>query len=170
MFRTFTVLALLAAGGGAAIIHAQQGSGSSRQIAPAALDRALLDQYCVTCHNDRLKTGGFSLEKMDVTQVAEHADLLEKIASKLKTGQMPPQGRPRPDQPAVAAYVAKLETALDAAAAALPNPGRVAVHRLNRLEYVNTIHDLLALDIDPALLPADNGGVGFGHSAGVRTV
>jgi hypothetical protein len=173
MFRTFTVLAFLAAGAGAAIIHAQQGSGLSRtprQTPPVAIDRALLDQYCVACHNERLKTGGFSLEKLDVSQVVGHADVLEKIASKLKTGQMPPQGRPRPDKAAVAAYVARLETALDAAAAALPNPGRVAVHRLNRLEYVNTIHDLLALDIDPALLPADNGGVGFDNNADVLSV
>src|SRR4051795_8849177 len=104
MFRTLTVVALLgAAGTGAAIIHAEQvkgrptataSSGSSQAVrattdrvartavpshAPAAIDRALLDQYCVTCHNERLKTGGLSLEKLDVTQVAAHADVLEKI-------------------------------------------------------------------------------------------
>jgi hypothetical protein len=186
MFRTITALGLLsAAGAGAAIIHAEQAKPPARVAAattdrvakatvpshaPVAIDRALLDQYCVTCHNERLKTGGFSLEKLDVSQVAQHADVLEKIARKLKTGQMPPQGRPRPEKAVVAAYVANLETALDAAATTQPNPGRVAVHRLNRLEYVNTIHDLLAIDVDPALLPADNGGVGFDNNADVLAV
>jgi mono/diheme cytochrome c family protein len=140
------------------------------QRAAAPISLALIDQYCVTCHNQRLKTGGLVLEGLDPAKVAEHAELLEKVVRKLSTGQMPPPGRPRPDKPAVTAFVNSVESALDNVAAASPNPGRLAVHRLNRLEYVNTIHDLLALDIDPALLPADSGGVGFDNNADVLSV
>jgi mono/diheme cytochrome c family protein len=142
------------------------------QSAPAAtpLGPALIDQYCVGCHNARLKSGGVVLEGLDPAKVQDHAELLEKVVRKLRTGQMPPAGRPRPDKSTTTAFVSALETALDHAAAASPNPGRLAVHRLNRLEYVNTIHDLLALDIDPALLPADNGGVGFDNNADVLSV
>jgi hypothetical protein len=131
---------------------------------------ALINEYCVGCHNQRLKTGGLILEGIDGTQVAEHAELFEKVVRKLRTGQMPPAGRPRPDKARTVAFVEALETELDRTAAASPNPGRLAVHRLNRLEYVNTIRDLLALEIDPALLPADNGGVGFDNNADVLSV
>src|SRR2546426_364013 len=131
----------------------------------ALLDRALLDQYCVTCHNEKLKTAGLLLDKLNVTEVAANAEALERVAHKLRTGEMPPAGRPRPDKATSDAFATALEAALDQSAAAAPNPGRLAVHRLNRLEYVSAIHDLLALDIDPALLPADNGGVGFDNNA-----
>lgn len=141
---------------------------SNQSTAP--VDRALLDRYCVTCHNERLKTAGLTLDKIDVTQAAAHAEVLEKVARKLRAGQMPPAGRPRPEKAAVEAFVTALEGALDRAASAAPNPGRVAVHRLNRLEYVNVIQDLLALDIDPAMLPVDNPGVGFDNNADVLSV
>jgi hypothetical protein len=134
------------------------------------VDRALLDRYCVACHNEKLKTAGLMLDKLDVSQVSTNAEVLEKVARKLRTGQMPPAGRPRPDAAARDGFVATLEAALDRAAEAAPNPGRIAVHRLNRLEYVNAIHDLLALSVDPALLPADNGGVGFDNNADVLSV
>jgi hypothetical protein len=136
----------------------------------APLDRALLDRYCVTCHNEKLKTAGLVLTTVDLSQVAAHAEVLEKVSLKLRTGQMPPEGRPRPDKATVDAFATSLETALDRVAKASPNPGRVSVHRLNRFSYVNAIRDLLDLEIDPALLPADNGGVGFDNNADVLSV
>ncbi|PYR46370.1 MAG: hypothetical protein DMF89_22130 [Acidobacteria bacterium] len=164
---------------GIAALHAEQAPVSKpglqaraeTQAKPAPIDRALIDQFCVTCHNEKLKTGGLSLQSLDLTQVSANADVLEKIVRKLGTGQMPPAGRPRPESKVAEAFVVSLEAALDRAASAAPNPGRVVVHRLNRLEYVNSIHDLLALDIDAtALLPADNGGVGFDNNADVLSV
>jgi mono/diheme cytochrome c family protein len=140
------------------------------EAAPAPVDRALVDTYCVTCHNEKLKTAGLLLDRVDFTRVSSQAAVLEKVVHKLRTGQMPPAGRPRPDRAALDAFATMLETALDRAAAAHPEPGRTPVHRLNRLEYVNAIHDLLALDIDPALLPADNGGVGFDNNADILAV
>src|SRR6266851_3377935 len=150
---------------------APRSSGVSLLSTPAvAVNGALLNEYCISCHSQRLKTGGLILEGIDGTPVADHAELFEKVVRKLKTGQMPPAGRPRPDKARTTAFVETLETEIDRAAAASPNPGRLAVHRLNRLEYVNIIRDLLALEIDPALLPADNGGVGFDNNADVLSV
>jgi hypothetical protein len=144
----------------------------ARDAQPATpLDRALLDKYCTSCHNDRARTAGLALDKVDVAQVAANAQILEKVAWKLRTGQMPPAGRPRPAHDIVESFATALETALDRAAAVRPNPGRLPVHRLNRVEYVNVIHDLLALDVDgAALLPADNSGLGFDNNADVLSV
>ena len=136
----------------------------------AALDRSLLDRYCVTCHNERLLTGGLALDAIDITQVSANAEVLEKVTRKLRAKQMPPVGRPRPEPAAVEAFASSLESALDRAAFDAPNPGRVAVHRLNRLEYINVIEDLLALEIDPALLPVDDPGIGFDNNADVLSV
>src|SRR6185295_15055734 len=86
---------------------------TSAAAVPAGPPRALLDQYCVSCHNDRLKTAGLSLEKIDTTDVAGHAEVLEKVVRKLRTGTMPPEGRPHPDKAAADQFAATLETALD---------------------------------------------------------
>ena len=134
------------------------------------LDRSLLDRYCVTCHNERLLTGGLALDAIDLTQVSANAEVLEKVTRKLLAKQMPPAGRPRPEPAAVEAFASAIESALDRAASDAPNPGRVAVHRLNRLEYINVIEDLLALEIDPALLPVDDPGIGFDNNADVLSV
>lgn len=144
--------------------------GLHAQGDPPPVDRALLDRYCVACHNSRLRTGGLSLDDIDVTQVVDHAEVLEKVVRKLRAGQMPPPRRPRPDPADASVFVASLETALDRAAATTPHPGRVSVHRLNRLEYVNVISDLLALEIDPAMLPVDDAGIGFDNNADVLSV
>jgi hypothetical protein len=126
----------------------------------------MLDKYCVTCHNQRLKTAGLMLDALDLGQVSEHAETWEKVVRKLRTGAMPPAGRPRPDSALYDSASSWLEAELDRAALAHPNPGRPTLHRLNRVEYRNAIRDLLALDIDAeALLPADNAGYGFDNNA-----
>ena len=130
---------------------------------PAASSRALLDQYCVICHSDRLETAGLSLEQLDTADVHEGAEIWEKVIRKLRTGSMPPSTRPQPPAEERGALVSWLETSLDQAAQASPNPGRTeTLRRLNRTEYQNAIRDLLAIDIDAkALLPADEAGYGF---------
>jgi mono/diheme cytochrome c family protein len=132
-------------------------STTAQSSAVPPIDRRLLDQYCVSCHNERLRTGGLTLDKIDVDRIGANADVWEKVVRKLRGEQMPPTGRPRPDKPAAAAFVSSLEAALDRAGAAAPNPGRPVTHRLNRTEYTNAIRDLLALEIDArSLLPADD--------------
>ena len=133
--------------------------------------REIFDRYCVACHNQRLQTGGLALDGVDPARAAVHAPILEKVVHKLRTGQMPPEGRPRPDRAEVDAFVAALERALDRAAAADPNPGRVASRRLNRVEYVNVIKDLLGLEINgEELLPSDMAGFGFDNNADVLSI
>jgi mono/diheme cytochrome c family protein len=128
--------------------------------------RASLNKYCVTCHNTRLKTGGLSLDAMDLENVAHGAEVWEKVVRKVRSGAMPPQGVSRPDRQTADSMVAWLETALDRAAAAAPSPGRPLVHRLNRVEYANAVRDLLAVDVDAAaLLPPDDSIQGFDNIA-----
>ena len=147
---------LLAAGAA----HAQ--APASAEAEAAAAQRVLLDRYCVTCHNERLRTGGLQLDRVDVGHVGEAAEIWEKVVRKLRAGQMPPAGRPRPEPAAYDGLASWLETELDRAADARPNPGRPVVRRLNRLEYTNAIRDLLALEVDGrALLPTDESGYGF---------
>ena len=124
---------------------------------------ALIERYCVGCHNDRLTTGGLSLEGVDAGDPSAHAEVWERVVRKLRTGSMPPQPRPRPDRQTYGHLVAYLETALDEAAAITPKPGRTETfRRLNRTEYQNAIRDLLALEIDAsALLPRDDVAFGF---------
>ena len=128
-----------------------------------APERALLDRYCVTCHNDALRTAGLALDNLDLDRVGDHADVWEKVVGKLRAGMMPPAGRPRPDGEASGRLVAYLEAELDRAAAAHPDPGRsAALRRLNATEYRNAVRDLLDLDVDVAtLLPADDSSAGF---------
>ena len=135
-------------------------------------ERALLDRYCVTCHNTELKTAGLALDTYDVDDVSTSPHVWEKVVAKLKSGQMPPVGRPRPDTPALTNLVGSIEQALDHAWLAAPNYGRpAAVHRLNRAEYTNAVRDLLSLDVDGrALLPPDDSGYGFDNIGDVLTV
>ena len=138
------------------------------EAAAQAPSRALLDRYCVTCHNERLKTANLMLDQVDLDQVGDHAEALEKVVRKLRAGQMPPDGRPRPARADVETFVAALEAALDREAAGQLAPGRVASRRLNRVEYVNAIEDLLDLRVDGAeLLPGDMAGFGFDNNAEV---
>ena len=140
---------------------------------PADERRQLLDTYCIACHNERLETAGLVLESaaIDAADVAANTAVWEKVLRKVRSGQMPPAGRPRPAADAAGRFAGELASALDAVAAAAPDPGRPAVHRLNRTEYVNAVRDLLALEIDGrALLPADDSGFGFDNNADVLTM
>ena len=114
---------------------------------PASSSQALIAKYCVGCHNERTRTGGLALDRLDVTNPGDHAQTWETVVEKLRAGSMPPPGRPRPDTATYVAAAAELERALDRAWAANPDPGRIgAVHRLNRTEYSNAIRDLFGLD------------------------
>jgi len=136
-----------------------------------APDAAFLQQYCVTCHNDRVKAGALTLASLDVTAVDGHVEVWEKVVRKLRTGMMPPEGVPKPAAAARAAFTGALEAALDRAAARRPDPGTPALHRLNRAEYANAVRDLLALDVDvAALLPPDDSAAGFDNIADVLGV
>ena len=157
-----------------AALMAPQAAGLGQAIPPAspsASHRAVLDQYCVTCHNQRLKTGGLTLDAVDLDKIAERADIWEKVVRKLRTGAMPPPGLRRPDAATYHSLTAWLEGELDGAAAAHPNPGRPMLHRLNRAEYANAVRDLLAVNVDAAsLLPPDDSAYGFDNISDVLGV
>ena len=169
-----TGFAAFAAGAATAPPHPvarAQAAPASNPAPAAALDRTLLDRYCVTCHNERMQTAGLLLDQVDLDDLRASAPVLEKVVRKLRSGQMPPASARQPDQPAVDAFTAALVTALDDFAAEHPNPGRVSVRRLNRTEYANAIRDLLALEIDGAsLLPADTSAFGFDNIADALSV
>lgn len=138
---------------------------------PAAAGAALLKTYCATCHSNRLKTADVTLEGMDLSTFTGKAEVLEKVLRKIKSGQMPPAGMPHPDAATAAAFTQFLESGLDAEAAAHPNPGRPAIHRLNRAEYSNAIRDIFDLDITPgAMLPVDDSGYGFDNNGDVLSL
>src|SRR5262249_35009364 len=131
--------------------------------------RALLDKYCVTCHNQRTKAGSLVLESLDVNRLGEESAIWEKVVRKLRGRLMPPAGLPRPNEALYADFTTWLETGLETYAVAHPDPGRPETfRRLNRTEYQNAIHELLALDIDAsAYVPADDAAFGFDNIGGV---
>jgi len=135
--------------------------------------QAVLNKYCVTCHSQRLRTAGLVLEGIDAANPAARAEVWERVIAKLRARSMPPAGMPRPDAATYHAIATSLETAIDRAWAANPNPGRIgAVHRLNRVEYNNAIRDLFALDIDvTSKLPGDETADGsFDNFADVLSI
>src|SRR5439155_7949554 len=151
----------------------QTGSAAATPTARTAATtrREFLNAHCIACHNSKLKTAGLVLESIDAERVGVQAEIWEKVLRKVRSGQMPPSGRPQPDRQAATLFGDQLAAALDNVAAAAPNPGRPAVHRLNRGEYVNAIRDLLDLEIDGrALLPPDDSGLGFDNNADVLTM
>src|SRR5437867_556488 len=152
---------VVAAGGFVLAVHAQQ--PTARASLPPAAHRDVVNRYCVSCHNDRVKRGGLALDAVAAREVSDNPEVWEKVLRKVRARQMPPVGMPRPDEATYDAAIASLETSLDRAAAAKPNPGRTeSLRRLNRTEYQNAIRDLLALEIDVAsLLPADDSSYGF---------
>ena len=151
------------------LVHAQApGPGGQYRAAAdaaaigAASQRALLDQYCVTCHNDRLKTAQLSLEKLDLAGVGDHPELWEKVVRKLRAGVMPPPDVRRPPLAEYEALRDWLEDGHRSQGSTRVNPGAVVLHRLNRTEYTNAVRDLLDLDIDAAtLLPPDDSAQGL---------
>lgn len=152
------------------------GQAPGRKSTPSAAGvsaqqaRALLDRYCVSCHNDRIKTANLSLQNLDVARLADHAELAEKVIRKMRAGVMPPPDSPRP---ALAEYEGLrdwMEAEIDRAATK-PRPGSIVLHRLNRTEYANVIRDLLDLRIDATtLLPPDDSAHGFDNIAGSLTL
>jgi hypothetical protein len=143
-------------------------------VSSAADEAALLNRYCVTCHNEKLKGGAglnaeaarkLSLDKFDPAHVHDDAEVWERVVRKLRAGMMPPAGMRRPDRATYKSMTSWLENELDRTATPyMPPPG---LHRLNRTEYANAIHDLLDLDIDPAkYLPSDDSTHGFDNIAG----
>ena len=165
MFRSTTIAIL------AAFILCLTVEVSVIQAAEAEDYRAVLDRYCVGCHNDRLQTAGISLDDLDVGHVATGAETWEKVVRKLRAREMPPPRRPRPDEETYIDFVDWIETELDQASLANPNPGTETIHRLNRTEYTNAIRDLLALEIDGReLLPADDQSYGFDNIADVLSL
>ena len=162
MGRRRIFLGALLAIAGVSIAPAQQ---------PRAASPAFLARYCTGCHNQQLKTAGIVLNGVDPAQPGENAQVLEKVLRKVRTGEMPPPGLPRPEPAVAQSFTASLASALDQAARKNPNPGRPAIHRLNRIEYSNAVCDLLAIDIDPgATLPPDDSGYGFDNIADVLSV
>src|SRR5215213_4021323 len=159
----------LLAGSGALTLRAQQYSRSSSPRYPrtssktAAPHLALVDEYCLSCHDQDHKKGSLALDTVAEQDVARHPEVWEKVVRKLRVRQMPPVGKERPDEATYTAVIASLESALDRAAAGHPMPGRTAtIRRLTRTEYQNAVRDLLALDIDAAaLLPSDESSYGF---------
>jgi mono/diheme cytochrome c family protein len=148
-----------------------QGAASAGTAVTNAERQAMVTKYCVTCHSDRLKTAGLVLENLDLSRVPSDAHVWEKVARKLRAGAMPPQGMPRPEPGALNEFAAYLETTLDRAAMANPNPGRTIVHRLNRTEYANAIKDVLGLDVNAGdLLPPDDSADGFDNIAQTLTL
>ncbi|MEQ1730947.1 MAG: c-type cytochrome domain-containing protein, partial [Vicinamibacterales bacterium] len=103
--------------------------------------KAVLDKYCVTCHNDRARTGGLTLQDLDVTNLPAHGETWEKVIRRVDAGMMPPQGMPRPDAATQSGMITWVKATLDRAAAERPNPGRALLRRLNRAEYANAVRD-----------------------------
>jgi mono/diheme cytochrome c family protein len=144
--------------------------GPGQSVTPASTQGrgAVVTQYCVACHNERLKTAGLLLDRADLTDIGSNPALWERVVRKLRTGAMPPQGVRRPDQSTLDGLISWLETELDRSAANHPNPGQPLAHRLNRAEYANAVRDLLSLDVDTAsLLPPDDSAFGFDNIADV---
>ena len=166
-------------GGMAVVVAAATLQAAPQPVPPAQAattpdqSRTFLDTHCIVCHNSERRTANLALDEdaLDPREAPQHADIWEKVIRKLRTGAMPPAGRPRPDARAAAEVVSYLETTIDAAAVRRPMVGRPVAHRLNRTEYANAIRDLLDLEVDASeLLPPDDAGYGFDNIGDVLTV
>jgi hypothetical protein len=139
---------------------------TSRAAAPVQDHNAVVKQYCVGCHNERSKAGGLVLATFDVGKAVEHAEVAEKIILKLQAGMMPPPGSRRPEEPVLIRLASTLESRMDAAALARPNPGKRTFPRLNRSEYGRSIKELLNIDVDASKwLPLDTMSHNFDNIA-----
>jgi hypothetical protein len=145
------------------LIHSPSGNA---QVTGAAAQRGLLDQYCVTCHNDKTKIATLSFQKLDLTTVGDRPEVWERAVRKLRAGLMPRLGMPRPPLAEYEGLRNWLETEINRKAAGRSNPGTLVLHRLNRTEYGNSVRDLLDLEVDAAsLLPPDDSAGGFDNIA-----
>ena len=154
----------LALGTGSSLAEPQE-TPAVELLSPEA-QQALVDQYCLWCHDDLEKSGDLSMSGLDLTKVGQNTEIVEKMIGKLRAGMMPPMGQPRPDAQTLEAFVTSMEAGIDRAAASSPNPGRRALARLNRIEYANSIRELLGIEVDvAALLPPDSMGHGFDNMA-----
>jgi mono/diheme cytochrome c family protein len=150
---------------------AQAPAAAAQPTDVVAANQATIQKYCVSCHNEKVKSGGLTLSTLELSRATEKPEIWEHVIRKVRTGAMPPAGRPRPDKALAGNLVTYLETELDKAAAANPNPGRPALARLNRAEYRNAIRDVLGLEIDAAaMLPNDSAGYGFDNNADALTL
>jgi len=179
--KTHLVMAVWVVGLAVAVVSAQSGPPggtprpaaatpvASASTADPAGQRAIVNQYCVPCHNARLKTAGLLLDQVDLDRLGDHQEIGEKVVRKLRAGLMPPTGNRRPDAATMESLIRGIEATLDRAAAPhFPPPG---LHRLNRTEYTNAIRDLLALEVDAAkFLPPDDSTRGFDNIAGALTM
>ena len=151
----------------------QSAAPAVQQAVPMSVEsqRAVIDQYCSRCHNDKVKSGGFSWTELDVAHPETNAARAEKVIRKIHAGMMPPPGAPRPDAAALKSFVAGIETRVDQAAAKSPNIEPPDLHRVNRTEYHNEIRDLLGLDVDVTeLLPPDARSGAFDNMADSLTI
>lgn len=156
---------------------AQSSSGKSKATSPKvptrvdfAAENAVVNKYCLGCHNDKVKSGELSLAGLDLAKIGQHGELGEKLVTKLRAGMMPPVGMPRPDAKTYDMLAGSIERELDRAATAKPNLTPPGVHRLNRSEYANAVLDLTMVQVDPAaLLPVDDAVFGFDNNAGALT-
>jgi mono/diheme cytochrome c family protein len=159
----------LTAGGPTLASQQTQPASSAASVSP----QAVLTKYCISCHNQKLRTGGLSLDNLDATKPSANADVWERVIERLRAGSMPPPGRPRPDAATYHAVASSLETEIDRVWVTNPNPGRIsAVHRLNRAEYNKAIRDLFALDLDvkPQLPGDDTADGSFDNFADVLSI
>ena len=141
-------------------------SQAGGEVASVESQRAMVDEYCVVCHDDALKSGGFSWTEVDLAHPGQNAEQAEQIIRKLRSGMMPPPGAPRPDPATLKELASALETRVDAAAAEQPHVDAPELHRVNRSEYRNSVRDLLGLDLDvTSLLPRDASTGGFDNMA-----
>ncbi|HLQ77262.1 MAG TPA: DUF1587 domain-containing protein, partial [Terriglobia bacterium] len=165
-------VALISAGVAVSVSSASSQSPSAASASSPQAQRAVLERYCITCHSQTAKDKGLvpvALDTLDLARVGRsdnETEIWEKVVRKVNAGVMPPPGAPRPDRAASEGLASWLTTQLDRAAQANPNPGRAPLHRLNRTEYGNAIHDLLDLEIDAeSLLPPDDSAYGFDNIA-----
>ena len=150
-----------------------QGTGGQSPAGASSVEsqRAVVDQYCLSCHSDKLKSGGFSWTEIDLAHPDRNAERAEKVIRKMRSGLMPPAGARRPDAATVKAFTTGLETRIDQAAALRPYVDSPDLHRVNRTEYRNSVRDLLGLDIDvTSLLPPDARSSGFDNMADTLTI
>jgi hypothetical protein len=144
---------------------------ASPAVLPVTPNQALINRYCVTCHNQKLRTAKLALDVLDLTHPEKDALTWERAIRKLRGGMMPPPGAARPALEAVSALATYLEDLLDKASAANPNPGSVRLHRLNRAEYANAMRDMFGIEVDAAaLLPTDDISEGFDNIANALKV